>query len=317
GLEEVKLLRRSLLLAWQKASTINEKIVFGVLLKYEKLGEELIYELFASCGKCAQELGPIDIASQLPTDIDFSKNGISPSGMRAIKDFSETGSLNEICPDLLLELLIFSNKFYCERLKDACDRKLTSFVTSREGAVDLMEYAIAENSNVLATSCLQVFLHDLPNCLSDDRVVRTFRDANRQHRAIMVGSASFSLYCLLSEVAMAQNPCSDITSYFLEQKAYDEVERLFEAVMSAGHVYSVAGLARLDFIKGWKQRSCDKLSSVISSFNPLGWMYQESVLYCEGEKKCDNLEKATELDPTLNYMYMYRAACPMRKQSVR
>ncbi|KAF9611197.1 hypothetical protein IFM89_027511 [Coptis chinensis] len=61
------------------------------------------------------------------------------------------------------------------------------FVTSREGAVDLMEYAIAENSNVLATSCLQVFLHDLPNCLSDDRV------------------------------AMAQNPCSDITSYFLEQ----------------------------------------------------------------------------------------------------
>ncbi|KAF9618585.1 hypothetical protein IFM89_002280 [Coptis chinensis] len=399
GLEEVKLLRRSLLLAWQKASTIHEKIVFGAWLKYEKLGEELISELLASCGKCAQEFGPIDIASQLHTDldfnspeiygikkkrvsrivffqiederiacdrqkiaalsapfnamlnggfteslqedIDFSKNGISPSGMRAIKDFSETGSLNEICPDLLLELLIFSNKFCCERLKDACDRKLSSFVTSREEAVDLMEYALAENSNVLAASCLQVFLHDLPNCLSDDRVVRIFRDANRQHRAIMVGSASFSLYCLLSEVAMARDPCSDITAYFLEQlvessvggrqrqlslhqlgctrllrKEYDEAERLFEAAVSAGHVYSVAGLARLDFIKGWKQRSCDKLSSVISSFNPLGWMYQERGLYCEGEKKCDNLEKATELDPTLNYPYMYRAACLMRKQSV-
>ncbi|KAF9610023.1 hypothetical protein IFM89_019663 [Coptis chinensis] len=302
-LEKVKLLRRSLLLAWQKASTIHEKIVFGAWLKYEKLGEELISELFASCGKCAQEFGPIDIASQLPI------------GMRAIRGFSETGSLNEICPDLLLELLIFSNKFYCERLKDACDRKLSSFVASREGAVDLMEYAIAENSNVLATSCLQVFLHDLPNCLSDDRVVRIFRDANRQHRAVMVGSASFSLYCLLSEVAMARDPCSDSTSYFLEQKEYDEAKRLFEAAVSAGHVYSVASLARLDFIKGWKQRSCDKLSSVIPSFNPLGWMYQERALYCEGKKKCDNLEKATELDPTLNYLYMYRAACLMRKQS--
>ncbi|KAF9607363.1 hypothetical protein IFM89_033951, partial [Coptis chinensis] len=63
GLEEVKLLRRSLLLAWQKASTIHEKIVFGAWLKYEKLGEELISELLASCGKCAQEFGPIGIAS--------------------------------------------------------------------------------------------------------------------------------------------------------------------------------------------------------------------------------------------------------------
>ncbi|KAF9594300.1 hypothetical protein IFM89_029441 [Coptis chinensis] len=216
--------------------------------------------------------------------------------MRAIRGFSETGSLNEIYPDLCLELLIFSNKFCCERLKDACDRKLSSFVTSREEAVDLMEYALAENSNVLAASCLQVFLHDLPNCLSDDRVVMIFRDANRQHRAIMVGSASFSLYCLLSEVAMARDPCSDITAYFLEQLVESS------AAVSGVHVYSVAGLARLDFIKGWKQRSCDKLSSVISSFNPLGWMYQERALYCEGEKKCDNLEKATELDPTLNYL---------------
>ncbi|KAF9593598.1 hypothetical protein IFM89_024249 [Coptis chinensis] len=240
GLEEVKLLQRSLLLAWQKASTIHEKIVFGAWLKYEKLG------VWA----------------------------------------------NRHC-------LIASHW-----LKDACDRTLSSFVTSREEVVDLMEYALAENSN--AASCLQVFLHDLPNCLSDDRVVRIFRDANRQHRAIMVGFASFSLYCLLSEV-VARDPCSDITAYFLEQ--------LVESSVS-GHVYSVASLARLDFIKGWKQRSCDKLSSVISSFNPLGWMYQERALYCEGEKKCDNLDKATELDPTFNYLYMYRAACLMRKQSV-
>ncbi|KAF9594853.1 hypothetical protein IFM89_034836 [Coptis chinensis] len=83
-----------------------------------------------------------DFTESLQENIDISKNGISPSGMRAIRDFSETRSLNEICPDLLLELLTFSNKFCCERLKDACDRKLSSFVTSREEAVDLMEYPI-------------------------------------------------------------------------------------------------------------------------------------------------------------------------------
>ncbi|KAF9620111.1 hypothetical protein IFM89_010761 [Coptis chinensis] len=143
--------------------------------------------------------------------------------------------LNRDFNESLQEDRYFQKWHFSIGLKDACDRKLSSFVTSREEAVDLMEYALAENSNVLTASC---------------------------------------------------------------------------------HVYSVAGLARLDFIKGWKQQSCDKLSSVISSFNSLGWMYQERALYCEGEKKCDNLEKATELDPTLNYMYMYRPACLMRKQSV-
>ncbi|KAF9590675.1 hypothetical protein IFM89_036167 [Coptis chinensis] len=305
GLEEVKLLRRSLLLAWQKASTIHEKIVFGAWLKYEKLDERI------TCDR--QKIVALSAA------FNSLLNG----------DFTES----------LQEDKYFQKWHFSIELKDACDRTLSSFVTSREEVVDLMEYALAENSS--AASCLQVFLHDLPNCLSDDRVVRIFRDANRQHRAIMVGFASFSLYCLLSEVAMAQDPCSDITAYFLEQlvessvsgrqrqlsfhqlgcaqllrKQYDEAERLFEAAVSAGHVYSVASLARLDFIKGWKQRSCDKLSSVISSFNPLGWMYQERALYCEGEKKCDNLDKATELDPTFNYLYMYRAACLMRKQSV-
>ncbi|KAF5189386.1 Eto1-like protein [Thalictrum thalictroides] len=397
GLEEVKLLRRSLLLAWQKASTVHEKIIFGAWLKYEKQGEELISDLLASCGKYLQEFGPTDIASQLLTnsnyyypetiekqvsisvffriehekipcdrhkiaalsvpfnamlnggfteslqeEIDISKNGITPLGMRAVREFSETGSLGDHCPDVFLEVLIFANRFCCERLKDACERKLASLVSTRQEAVDLMEYALEEHSPVLAASCLQVFLYDIPNCLNDDRVIKIFRDASKYHISIMVGSAAFSLYCLLSEVTMARDPCSDITACFLERlvesavsnmqrqlsfhqlgcvrllrKEFNEAERLFEAAVSAGHVYSVAGLARLDIIWGRKIRSYEKLSSVISSFSPLGWMYQERSLYCEDEKKWENLEKATELDPTLNYPYMYRATSLMRKQNVQ
>ncbi|XP_010256184.1 PREDICTED: ETO1-like protein 1 isoform X2 [Nelumbo nucifera] len=400
GLGEVKLLRRSLRSAWQNASTVHEKLIFGAWLKYEKQGEELIADLLASCGKCVQEFVPLDISSQLPADlfvnaletietvrthvsstvffhigeekiacdrqkiaalsapfysmlngcfmeslkedIDLSENGISLSSMRAINEFSRTGSLEGVSPSIVLEILIFANKFCCERLKDACDRKLASLVSSRQDAVDLMEYALEESSPVLAASCLQVFLHQLPDCLNDDRVIKIFSNTNKKHRSIMVGPASFSLYCLLSEVAMNRDPRSDITACFLEQlvesavtnrqrqlafhqlgcvrllrKEYDKAEQLFYAAFNEGHAYSVAGLARLGFLKDYKLWSYEKLSSVISSHTPLGWMYQERSLYCEGDKKWEDLEKATELDPTLNYPYMYRAASLMRRQNVQ
>ncbi|KAE8009778.1 hypothetical protein FH972_006194 [Carpinus fangiana] len=400
GLGEVKLMRRSLRLAWQKASTVHEKLIFGAWLKYEKQGEDLIADLLGTCGKCAEEFGPIDVASQLPLDInvnsheclsmnwnqvstnvsfrigdekivcdrqkisglsspfnamlngcfteslcediDFSENNISTSGMRAVKEFSMTGGLSEAPPNLLLEILVFANKFCCERLKDACDRKLASLVSTREDAVGLMEYALEENTPILAASCLQVFLRDLPGCLNDDRVVEIFIHAHRQQISIMVGPASFSLYCLLSEVAMNLDPRSDKAACFLERliefaetdqqrlmafhqlgcvrllrKEYDKAKPLFEAAVNAGHNYSVVGLARLGYITGHKLWAYDKLSLEISTVNPLGWMHQERSLYCEGDKCWEDLERATELDPTLTYPYMYRAASLMRKQNAQ
>ncbi|XP_038970238.1 ETO1-like protein 1 [Phoenix dactylifera] len=401
GLGEVKLLQRSLHSAWQNASSVYEKLIYGAWLRYEKQGEELISDLLASCGKCSQELGFVDVASQIPFEnssvkltgecifgmpqvsttvffqireekiacerqkiaalstpfhtmlngcfteshlevIDLSENGISPTGMRAVSDFSLTGSLSDLSVEILLEILVFANKFCCERLRDACDRKLASLVSSRHDAIDLMECALEENAPVLAASCLQVFLHELPGCLKDEQVVKIFSNANKQRRSIMVGLASFSLYCLLGEVAMDIDPRSDITACFLEKlvesamdirqkqvayhqlgcvrllrKEYSEAEHNFDAAFAAGHVYSVAGLARLACIKGDKLSSCEKLSSVISAYPPLGWMYQERSLYSEGDRKLEDLDKATELDPTLIYPYMYRAASLMRKQDAK
>ncbi|KAM7527221.1 hypothetical protein LguiB_030631 [Lonicera macranthoides] len=280
-------------------------------------------------------------AESLCEDIDLSENNISPLGMSVISDFSLTGTLNEVPPELLLEILVFANKFCCEQLKDACDRKLASIVTSMQDAVELLEYALEENCAVLAASCLQVFLHELPDSLNENRVVDILTNANRQQKSIMIGKASFTLYCLLSEVAMKLDPKSDMAAMFLEQlvnsaeasrqkllashqlgcvrllrKEYDEAERLFKAAYNEGHIYSVVGLARIGLINGEKSRSYEKLSSIISSCTPLGWMYQERSLYCEGDKRWEDLEKATELDPTLTYPYMYRAASMMRKQNV-
>ena len=74
GLGEVKLMRRSLRAAWQKASTVHEKLVFGAWLKYEKQGEDLIADLLGTCVKCAQEFGPIDVASQLPLNLNVNSH---------------------------------------------------------------------------------------------------------------------------------------------------------------------------------------------------------------------------------------------------
>nr|GLL30711.1 ETO1-like protein 1 [Ipomoea trifida] len=275
-------------------------------------------------------------------EIDLSENNISPLAMRLISNFSLTGTLDEVSSNLLLEMLVFANKFCCESLKDACDRRLASLVSSRQDAVELMECALQENSPVLAASCLQVILRELPDSLNDSQVVELFSKANRQQRSIMIGPTAFSLYCLLSEVAMSLDPRSDTAALFLEQlvdsaetsqqkmvayhqlgcarflrKEHDDAEVHFEAALNVGHTYSVVGLARISHIKGHKMWSYEKLSSIISSLNPLGWMHQERSLYCEGDMKWEDLERATELDPTLTYPYMYRAASFMRKQNAQ
>uniref|UniRef100_A0A1D1YH66 ETO1-like protein 1 n=1 Tax=Anthurium amnicola TaxID=1678845 RepID=A0A1D1YH66_9ARAE len=397
GLGEGKLLQRSLRSAWQRASSVYEKLIFGAWLKYEKKGEELISDLLASCGKCCQEFEVLDFASEIRVGnieipgsggsdlssctvffqiqgdmiacdrqkiaslsgpfnamlngsfteshleiIDMSNNGISALGMKEISKFSQTGSLGDLSPDMLMEILLFANKFCCEKLKDACDRKLASFVSSRQDAIDLMECALEENARVLAASCLQMFLHELPESLKDKHVIKILSDVNKQQRSVMVGHASFSLYCLLSEVAMNTDPRSNITADFLERlvesatnvrqkqlafhqlgcvrllrKEYGEAERNFAAAFEAGHAYSAAGLARIACFRGDKHLACEKMSSVISGYTALGWMYQERSLYLEGDSKWEDLNKATEVDPTLIFPYMYRAVSLMRKQSVQ
>ncbi|TVU25060.1 hypothetical protein EJB05_27536 [Eragrostis curvula] len=401
GLGEAKLSRRSLQSAWEKASTIHEKLIFGAWLKYEKKGEEPISDLLSSCGKCSQEFRLLDFVSQVSTEshdmsyddeedesdefrgsavvhfrirddliacdrrklaalstplyamlnggfkesylevIDMSQNGISQIGMRAVSKFSLSGRLPYLSADAILEMLDFANKFCCKGLKDACERKLASFVCTRQDAIEFMECALELGCSILAASCLQVLLNELPECLNDERVVRIFSSANKHQRLTMVGNASFSLYCLLSEVSMSTNQTSDVTVSFLEKlvesasdsrqkqlalhqlacsklqsKDYAEAERLFNAAFSSGHLYSVVGLARLASLRGNKHFALKLLDSVMSSRWPLGWMYQERALYLDGDSKLENLNKATELDPTLTYPYMFRAATLMKKQSV-
>ncbi|KAJ4814977.1 hypothetical protein LUZ62_027543 [Rhynchospora pubera] len=396
GLGESKLSLRSLQLAWEKSTSIHEKLIYDAWLKYEKKGEEPISDLLSSCHKCCQKFNLLDYVSQLSTEsiteetnyplqgsnmvyfkigddmvacdrrkiaalssplhtmlnggfkesklevVDMSSNGISPLAMRAVSKFSLTGKLPHFAPEVLLEILDFSNKYCCKCLKEACDRKLATFVHTRQDAVDYMECALELGCTILAAACLNVLLDELPAWLNEEHVVNLFSNMNKAHLSTLVGNASFSLFCFLSEVAMSVDPKSETTVLFLEKlvesatenrqnqfalhqlgcvkflrKEYVEAEDLFNLAFSAGHVYSIAGLARIASFRGNKHLSIKMLDSVISSCQmPLGWMYQERSLYTEGDAKWESLNRATESDPTLVYPYMYRAAYLMKKQSI-
>ncbi|XP_038721543.1 uncharacterized protein LOC120013714 [Tripterygium wilfordii] len=94
-----------------------------------------------------------------------------------------TGSLGDDLP--LLERLVCANKFYCETLKDAYEGKLASLVSLREDDAEIMEFAMVENAQVLATSYFEVILHELPDCLIvDPMLVLGVRGGFQDHIAM-------------------------------------------------------------------------------------------------------------------------------------
>uniref|UniRef100_A0A6V7QYE5 Uncharacterized protein n=1 Tax=Ananas comosus var. bracteatus TaxID=296719 RepID=A0A6V7QYE5_ANACO len=80
GLGEAKLSQRSLRSAWEKASTIHEKLIFGAWLKYEKQGEEPICDLLSSCIKCSQEFQLLEFVSQISFKAVERKNSCNSNG---------------------------------------------------------------------------------------------------------------------------------------------------------------------------------------------------------------------------------------------
>ncbi|CAM6033069.1 unnamed protein product [Sphagnum compactum] len=278
-------------------------------------------------------------------DIEFSENGITAVAMRAIDRFSKTGRLGHLSPDMLLEILSFSNRFCCEKLKDACDEGLTALVRNAQDVATFLDYGLEESAQALVAYCLKVFLRELPNSLwSMPHITNMLCAPEGRAKFEAVGHSSFALYSLLSQVSLEEDKKSALTVAFLEgqqdyatsrrQKAlavhqlgcimlakeqYVEAQGLFEAAVKEGHVYSSAGVLRAKHKQGLKATSYEEASRIISDYllTPAGWMFQERSLYCDGNKKIVDLNKATELDPTLIYPYQYRAAALMDEQKVQ
>ncbi|XP_050236237.1 ethylene-overproduction protein 1 [Mercurialis annua] len=264
--------------------------------------------------------------------INFSQNGISADGMRALEVYSRTKRLVSFDLSIVLELLSLANKFCCEELKSACDDHLASLVNDMEDAVLLIEYGLEETAYLLVAACLQVFLRELPGSLHNSLVMKLFCSPEGRERLSLVGHASFLLYFFLCQIVLEEDMKSNATVMLLERlgecateawqkqlayhlfgvvmlerKEYKDAQNWFEAAVEAGHVYSSVGVARARYKRGHKFSAYKLMNQLVSDYKPVGWMYQERSLYCVGKEKLMDLNTATELDPTLSYPYKYRS----------
>ncbi|KAK6935692.1 Tetratricopeptide repeat [Dillenia turbinata] len=266
--------------------------------------------------------------------IDFAQNGISANGMRAVEVFSRMRSecLKRFPVHIVLELLGFANRFCCEEMKSACDSYLASIIGSKDDALILMDYGLEETASLLVASCLQVFLREFPGSFNNPIVMKFFCSSDAMERLRGAGHASFLLYYFLSRVAMEVNLISDMTVMLLERlgecateiwqralamhhlgcvkferKEYKDAQSNFEAAVEAGHVYSIAGVARCKYKQGSVYSAFKLMTDLISDRKPAGWMYQERSLYGVGRMKISDLNTATELDPALQFPHKYRA----------
>nr|BAJ99623.1 predicted protein [Hordeum vulgare subsp. vulgare] len=273
--------------------------------------------------------------------IDFSRDGISARGMRAVAAYSRHGRLDDFPPDTILELLAFANKFCCDGLKVACDNKLASMVRGVDEALSLIDLALEEAAHLLVATCLQAFLRELPKSLSNPEVARLLCSPEGRERLDAAGNASFALYYFLSYVAMEEDVRSNTTvmllerlwecaelpwhkqlalhqlgCVMLERGEFKDAQEWFEEAVAEGHVYSLAGVARAKFKCGHKYMAYKLMNRVVGDYDPAGWMYQERAMYCVGKEKMADLRTATELDPTLTYPYKYRAAALLEEDKM-
>ncbi|KAF8683815.1 hypothetical protein HU200_044750 [Digitaria exilis] len=275
--------------------------------------------------------------------IDFSRDGITARGMRAVAAYSRHGlvDVDDFPPDIISQLLAFANKFCCEGLKSDCDTKLAAMVRGVDDAHSLIDIGLEEASHLLVAACLQAFLRELPKSLTNPDIARLLCSPEGRECLDVAGNASFALYYFLSHVAMEQDMRSNTTVMLLErlnecaelpwQKQlalhqlgcvmlargeFEDAQEWFEAAVAEGHVYSLAGEARAKYKRGHKYAAYKLMNSVVAEYDePAGWMYQERSLYCVGKEKLADLQSATELDPTMTYPYKYRACALLEEDN--
>ncbi|BAT81499.1 hypothetical protein VIGAN_03123100 [Vigna angularis var. angularis] len=271
----------------------------------------------------------------------FSQNGICSWGRRAVELYSSAKRIDFFCPMTVLELLSFANRFCCEEMKAACDVHLASIVESVDDALIFIDYGLEERAPLLVASCLQVLLRELPNSLCNSNVMNIFCSSQGRKRLATVGYHSFLLYYFLSQVAMEESMVSKTTvmllerlgecaterwqkalafhqlgCVLLERKEYKDAQHSFEAAAEAGHLYSVAGVARTKYKQGQPYSAYKLISSLMFEHKPTGWMYQERALYNMGKEKGVDLDIATELDPSLSFPYKYRALLKAEEKQI-
>ncbi|KAE8728891.1 hypothetical protein F3Y22_tig00004046pilonHSYRG00099 [Hibiscus syriacus] len=166
--------------------------------------------------------------------INFTLNSISVECMKAAELYTRTRRVDSLDPQIIMDLLSFSNRFCCDNLKSACDSYLASLN----------------------------FLRELPNSMHVPNVMKYFCGPDAKERLALVGHASFLLYFFLSQIAMEEDMKANTTVMLLEslaecamenwqkqlayhqlgvvmpeRKEYKDAQSWFETACESGHIY--------------------------------------------------------------------------------
>ncbi|KAF3448923.1 hypothetical protein FNV43_RR09641 [Rhamnella rubrinervis] len=292
GLYDPKLFRRSLRSARQHAVDVHTKVVLAAMLRSRGEADNEFDMEDEECSTSEEE------ASRNRREmINFSKNGISVEGMKAVEIFSRTKRLDSFEPQIVLELLSLANKFCCDEMKSASDAHLASLVCDMECAMMLIDYGLEENAYLLVAACLQIAMEE--DMKSNTTVMLLER----------LGECA-------SENWQKQLAFHQLGVVMLERKEYKDASRWFGAAAEAGHIYSLVGVARAKYKRGHMYSAYKQMNSLLSNYTPVGWMHQERSLYCIGKEKMMDLSSATELDPTLSYPYKFRAVTLLEEKKI-
>lgn len=74
------------------------------------------------------------------------------------------------------------------------------------------------------------------------------------------------------------------------------------------HTRAHQGLARVYHLKNQRKAAYDEMTKLIGKAQYSASAYEKRSEYCEREMANNDLDMATELDPTRTYPYRYRAA---------
>ncbi|KAJ1437600.1 Tetratricopeptide-like helical domain superfamily [Sesbania bispinosa] len=316
SLGDQKLLRRCLRTARQNAEDVLSKVVLSAWLRFDRREDELVGVSSMDCGGggvhswnvqdeekdvsfCVgnEEINCVRwrIAALSEPFKAMLYGGFAESKMRKI-DFTKNG----ICPRVL-----------CEEMKSACEAYWLQMCGNVDDALVLVDYGLEERAPLLVASCLQVLLRELPNSLYIQKVISVFCSSEAKERFVHDGGS------VLLKDGRRPLHFHQLGCVLLEKKEYEDAQHCFEAAAEAGHVYSLAGVARTKHKQGQPCSAYKLISSLIFEHKPAGWMYQERALYNMGNEKSVDLDVATELDPSLSFPYKYRALAKVEEEEIK
>lgn len=110
---------------------------------------------------------------------------------------------------------------------------------------------------------------------------------------------------VICDISQALN---NLGSIFVDYGNLDKAANCYMNALDIKHTRAHQGLARVYHLKNQRKAAYDEMTKLIGKAQYSASAYEKRSEYCEREMANNDLDMATELDPTRTYPYRYRAA---------